>query len=255
MKKTASEFSVRLVELRSRLKLSQTELGRTLGASAMAVSRWERGQTPPAGVLIQLGILGQRTDCWFFWGLAGLTSHDIMRVMPSAKQRLALRVPLLQLVRAGATKKGLSQDPLLVALPLLPLNAAASKDKGSSNVDLDLSSPVAVLAAPNQWCPNPAYTVCLRVKGNSMEPLLHDGYIIVVDRKQNQIKTLEGSVVVAHNPHFGLVVSRFFRFGPSRMLVPDNRAHDAIPLGKGWRMIGKVLWWLGSPAEDQPQGG
>jgi DNA-binding XRE family transcriptional regulator len=245
-----SEFSSKLIELRRRLGVNQTELGKTLGASAMAVSRWERGHVPSAKVLIQLGILAQKGDCWFFWSLAGLTSHDIMQVMPVAQKRLAIQIPLLNFVRAGAPQKR-AVDAALVAIPLLPLTAAATREKGSAQIDLDSTTPEAVLAAPSRWCPNPSHTVCLRVKGNSMEPLLHDGYIIVVDRKQHQAKELEGSVIVAHNQKFGLVVSRFFRFGGSRMLVPDNRVHDAVPLNAGWRIVGKVLWWMGSPAEEQ----
>jgi len=37
------EWSEKIANFRDSLKLSQSELGKRLGASAMAVSRWERG--------------------------------------------------------------------------------------------------------------------------------------------------------------------------------------------------------------------
>jgi DNA-binding transcriptional regulator YiaG len=52
------EWAKRILALRRRLKMSQSDLGKQMNASAMAVSRWERGvQEPPANVYIQLGNL------------------------------------------------------------------------------------------------------------------------------------------------------------------------------------------------------
>jgi transcriptional regulator with XRE-family HTH domain len=94
---------MRIIELRKRLKLSQAELGRNLGSSAMAVSRWERGQLPGPGVLIRLGILSGKSDCWFFWTLTGLTAHDVTQVLPPTKAWLVegtgQRIDLLVLGR------------------------------------------------------------------------------------------------------------------------------------------------------------
>jgi len=38
------------------------------------------------------------------------------------------------------------------------------------------------------------------------------------------------------------------------MLVPDNRSHEPIHFNGGWRVIGKVLWWLGLPPRAQRLG-
>ncbi|GAC1431724.1 MAG: hypothetical protein NVS1B11_01320 [Terriglobales bacterium] len=61
-----------LIDLRHRLEMSQSELGKKLNASAMAVSRWERSvQEPPANIYIQLGNLTGDPECWYFWGRTG----------------------------------------------------------------------------------------------------------------------------------------------------------------------------------------
>src|ERR1700731_3166948 len=98
------EWAERIIPLRRRLKMSQSELGKQLNSSAMAVSRWERGvQEPPANVYIQLGNLTGDPECWYFWGRAGLHSEDLMRVLPAVRSRLRKdRMPNLRVVQAGA---------------------------------------------------------------------------------------------------------------------------------------------------------
>jgi transcriptional regulator with XRE-family HTH domain len=86
------EWARTISELRERLALSQTAFGQRLHCSAMAVSRWERGETEPsAKSYIQLGNLSGDPLCWFFWGRAGLSIADVMRVLPTARRSLHKR--------------------------------------------------------------------------------------------------------------------------------------------------------------------
>jgi|SRR5580693_10728472 transcriptional regulator with XRE-family HTH domain len=87
------DWSSRIRAFRKTLNLSQGQLGKRLKASAMAVSRWERGETEPsAKSYIQLGNLTGDPLCWFFWGRAGLSIADVMRVLPTARRRIHKRV-------------------------------------------------------------------------------------------------------------------------------------------------------------------
>ena len=241
------EWASRIIALRRRMALSQSEFGKQLNSSAMAVSRWERGvQDPPADIYIQLGNITGDPECWYFWGRAGLHSGDLMRVLPAVRSRLQKeRLPPLQIVQAGAhrlRKKGSH----LVAIPVLPVVAATHGGRGDPEVALDQVRPEAVLAAPSSWCPNPAYTSCLRVRGRSMMPLLHDGYIIAVDKSQTYRKKLYGQIVVAAHKEQGLIVSRLQRFDGTVVLAPENREHDSIASSSGdWRIVAKILWWIG----------
>ena len=83
-----------------------------------------------------------------------------------------------------------------------------------------------------------------------MEPSLLDGYIIVVDQAQTDRKKLNGNMIVAHHDRFGLVVSRFWQLKKSEALVSDNRSHDPVPWSSAWRIVGKVLWWIGEPGNE-----
>jgi phage repressor protein C with HTH and peptisase S24 domain len=104
-----------------------------------------------------------------------------------------------------------------------------------------------VMAAPIDWCPNPESTVCLRVAGNSMSPLILDGYIIAVDASDVENDNLVGQIVVAAHTEQGLLVSRLIRVDHTDALVSDQREYGSVPVtpGSEWRIVGKVLWWTG----------
>jgi SOS-response transcriptional repressor LexA len=247
--KPTPEWASMISRLRERLNLSQTDFGHELQTSAMAVSRWERGvHEPLSHSLIQLGNLTGDPDCWFFWGLAGLRSEDLMRVMPELRKRVGLsRVSNFQVVRAGSAGRSVSvKKSNLVAIPLLKISAATHGGKGDS-APLFHDAPVeSIIAAPLEWCPNPSTTSCLRVRGDSMNPLIYDGYIIVVDSAETDRAKLTGKIVVVWHKEAGLTVSRLLRFDHTDVLQPENRDYKSIALGKNrWKILGKVLWWIG----------
>ena len=237
-------------ELRDELGLNQAELGLRLHYSAMAISRWERGEQEPTDrAYIELGNLAGNPKCWNFWTRAGLHSETLLRVMPEMRERLQTSTFAdLEIVRAGiGPPKTHLQKQKLVAIPLLKVVAAAHGESGSDPTSL-LAGPVeTMIAAPGDWCPNPATTSCLRVRGNSMGPLIQDGYIVAVDSSQNDQIQLNGKIVIAWHKDRGLTVSRFRRFDHTEVLEPENHGYEAITLGakQRWAILAKVLWWIG----------
>lgn len=131
----------------------------------MAVSRWERGTMEPSGsAYLKLGNIAGDPLCWYFWRRAGLTTADVMRVLPNANRRLKqMRTDPLQVIHAGAAAaKGGTE---FVAVPLLPVFVATAGEQGDREVDLDQTLPEGLLATVRDWCPNPISTICMRVKG------------------------------------------------------------------------------------------
>lgn len=115
----------------------------------------------------------------------------------------------------------LQTETTLVAIPIFLVSITAGKESGSSHGVLDLAVPDEMLGVPKAWCPNPAETIGLHVKGESMQPLIHDGYTVFVDRKQTDEGSLDGKIVVADHDEVGLTISavlasRQFRFFYSR---------------------------------------
>lgn len=242
------EWARKIEDMRRDRKLSQEGFGGRVGVSAMAVSRWERGVSEPTGeTYIRLGNLADAPLCWFFWKRAGLRLSDITRVLPDARQRTTSNhVFDAQLVSAGSKKKISPEKADLVVIPFLPVHAGTPGVQGDQHDLTDISAE-SVLAAPRDWCPNPASTVCLRVKGDSMSPLVLDGYIIAVDTSATENDNLVGQIVVAWHREQGLLVSRLIRFDHMDALVSDRREYDSVSItaGSDWRIVGKVLWWTG----------
>ena len=208
---------------------------------------WET--EPPADAYIRLGNIADDPLCWFFWGRAGLSTADVMRVLPTAGRRLRQgRIANVQVVHAGAAGTGSLKQASFVAIPILPVRAATPGADGDEVPDLDQLKPEAMWAAPAEWCPNPARTISLRVVGNSMSPLILDGYIIAVDTSDVSRDDLVGQIVVAWNTEEKrLLVSRLIRFDHTEALVSDQREHQSVSLANesSWRIIGRVLWWTG----------
>jgi SOS-response transcriptional repressor LexA len=235
-------------ELRVRLKLSQAGLGARVGFTAMTVSRWERGaQEPPSHGYIALGNLSRDANCWFFWERAGLRSDDVLRVLPTLQRDTrASALDNFEIVSAGSGPKRATKHEL-VAVPLLKV-AAGSVGRAGDNVTLLSEAPVeGMIAAPKDWCPNPSYTSCLRVRGNSMQPLIQDGFVVAVDSSETDLSALDGKIVIAWHKDVGLTISRFRRYDHTEVLQPENTEYEAITLSpkKTWKIVAKVLWWIG----------
>lgn len=236
--------------LRHRLGLSQTAFGSRLHYSAMAVSRWESAtQEPPAQCYIQMGNLSGEPDCWTFWSRAGLKSSDLSRMFPEGRSPLyRAKFPDFDVVVAGSGKRKVDNGKRvkLVAVPLLPVHAGTRGEVGDQQPNLDQISAEEVIAAPSSWCPNPADTSCLLVKGSSMSPMIQHGDIVAVDYSQTDPGTLSGKVVVTWHREHGLSLGRFLMVQGVQMLDSENRDYQPLVLEKdrNWRIVGKVLWWV-----------
>jgi SOS-response transcriptional repressor LexA/DNA-binding transcriptional regulator YiaG len=241
------DWATTIFKLRQRLNVNQSAFGQRLYSSAMAVSRWERGtQEPTAESYIGLGILAGAPLCWYFWGRAGLSNEDLMRVMPTARTRLNSTDPdNYRIVSAGSGNKK-SEIPQVVAIPLLEVVAASHGEIGDSSSILHGAPVESMMAAPSDWCPNPTSTICLRVRGSSMSPLITDGSIVAVDTSQRDQVTLDGKIIIAWHKQMGLTVSRLKRYGPAEVLQPENGDYESVVLNgkQKWKVLAKVLWWI-----------
>jgi SOS-response transcriptional repressor LexA len=245
---THPDWAAMISRLRHRLGLSQTSFGNEIHSSAMGVSRWERGaQEPPSHCYIELGNLAGDPDCWFFWGRAGLRSEDLMRAIPKLQNRFPqLKQHNFQFVHAGTSSKK-PEKSQLVAIPLLKIVVATNGEKGDDALTLHDAPIESIIAAPKEWCPNPTSTYSLRVRGNSMNPLIYNDYILIVDSSQINRAKLDGKIVIAWNKEVGLTVSRFRRYDHTEVLHAENREYGSITLDRKnkWKIIAKVLWWIG----------
>jgi phage repressor protein C with HTH and peptisase S24 domain len=170
-----------------------------------------------------------------------------MRVLPESKKLFPKAAfPDFDIVVAGSGAKTRSKKKTqLVAVPLLSVHAGTLGEVGDKILDLNKAPAEDMIAAPSAWCPNPASTSCLRVKGMSMSPLIHDGDILAVDYSPLNHNRLDGKIVVAWHKDKGLCVSRFRRYRGVEVLEAENRDYESVTIGsdRDWRIVGKILWW------------
>ena len=86
--------------------------------------------------------------------------------------------------------------------------------------------------------------LCIEVVGDSMQPTIHDGDILLLDR--SQIEPLSGQIFILHTPD-GLIVKRLRRTGRKWMLISDNPAYEPRPVGREDRIVGRVAWAGAAP--------
>jgi transcriptional regulator with XRE-family HTH domain len=244
-----TEWAEQIRNLRQRLGISQGELARKLDCSAMTVSRWENGQlAPTARYYVELGKLAGKQDCWFYWGRAGLQSSDIMPVLTERERKQFSAYPNhIELAAAGSgARQETSRKSKVVPIPVLQATVGTHGGQGDRHGNLSYIPAREVMGAPVEWCPNPSYTSLLRVRGHSMEPLIHDGDIAAVDSSQTDRARLDGKIVIVTNEEKGLCVSRLRRYPKFDVLESENRDYQAVVLGKssGWRIVARVLWWI-----------
>jgi SOS-response transcriptional repressor LexA len=242
------EWARKILRIRRRMGLTQSEFASRLHYSAMALSRWERGtHEPPAQAYIQIGnLVGERESSWF-WERAGFKSSDLSKMLPEGQGILRKAAfPDFEIVMAGSHKKNNhgALKARLVAIPVLAAHAATHGGKGDQFLDLDEVPAQEMIAAPAVWCPHPADTTCLRVRGASMSPLINDDDIVAVDRSATDPCELSGKIVVTWQRENGLTLSRFLLVNGVQLLESENRDYEAVKLGKNRSIIGKVLWWI-----------
>jgi SOS-response transcriptional repressor LexA len=136
--------------------------------------------------------------------------------------------------------------PQLVAIPLLDIHAGTLGQAGGPFSDFTSAPVEQVIAAPAMWCPHPAHTNCLRVKGTSMSPFIDNGDIVAVDAAQTNPKDLGGKIVVSRHRKIGLVLARFISTDGTHLLQSENHDYAPVPVDKDrkWQIVGKVLWWI-----------
>lgn len=242
-----TEWAEQIRNLRQKLGISQGELARKLDCSAMTVSRWENGLLAPTSrCYIELGKLAGKQDCWFYWGRAGLQSSDVVPFL-NERERKQFPVGTEQQMELAAAGSGARRQKV-VPIPVLQATAGTHGGQGDRHGNLNYIPAREIMGAPLEWCPNPGYTSLLRVRGHSMEPLIHDGDIAAVDSSQTDRAQLDGKVVIVTSEEKGLCVSRLRRYPKFDVLESENREYQAVVLGKssGWRVVARVLWWISS---------
>ena len=211
----------------------------------MTISRWERGLLQPSAEhFIQLGNLGNQTEAWFFWEMAGIQAAKMVEALGGTSRRK--KAPGNARFDTGNDRRVLLSGKAAntVGVPLLKTVAGTHGTPGDRRNSLRTVPTAEIIAVPASWCPNPTYTSLLRVSGSSMQPAIRDRDIVAVDAYQVDRRRLYGQVVVVTSETSGLSVSRLRHYDSIDVLEAEDRQYEPVILKKsaGSRIIGRVLW-------------
>lgn len=182
-------YEDRLAWRMGQLELSNAELARRVQVTAGNVSHWRRGQRPDGGNLIKLCRALRTNPQWLLDGVGDPDFHDEAAVPVT-------RVPLISWVQAGEAAEVF--DPY-------SKGAAESWIESAANVS--------------------ERSFALRVRGDSMEPVIPDGAIVIVDPT---IEPTNGAIVVVRfEDGDEATIKKLVHDGNAKWLKPINPAYQA----------------------------
>jgi phage repressor protein C with HTH and peptisase S24 domain len=108
---------------------------------------------------------------------------------------------------------------------------------------------------PAAWCPKPQNCVAIRVTGDSMSPILEEGYVVLIDLTQKDPKRLVNEMVAARDSEGGVTIKWLRKIGKYFMLVPQHTSQrhepQMIESDDDWAVVGKVIRWIGEPPKSK----
>lgn len=212
---------------------------------------WEKGRREPTvAQYLVLGKLAGPPEGWFFFRRAGLSDSDIYPFMADVQDRVlsrieGKRIQPIKVVPRDAIKGGRRKAMEVghVAIPLLsdPTAAGSPRIIDEQVIERDIVVPAEVVR-------HPLDTVCIKVSGDSMAPILQEGYIVVVDAAQRDPARLVHQMVVVKEltgDDAGITIKWLDRLGREYILAPENKAYRLQAMTRDHHLIGRVIWWHG----------
>ena len=205
-----------MLEARKTVGFTQLQLAQLLGTSQATVARWEKGtDSPPGPAFAAIADLVTEDQRPFWLDLAGLPVPE--RQTPTH----AREVPLLKDPAAAGTPRVLDENEIEAVIPF-----------------------------PRDWLPRGGKLYAVRVAGDSMSPILNDGYVVLIDTTQRDPKKLVEKMVAAREGD-GVTIKWLRHADGVYMLQPQHSsARHQVRVMKSesdHSIVGAVVMWIGQP--------
>ncbi|GAA4880018.1 helix-turn-helix transcriptional regulator [Ferrimonas pelagia] len=221
-------IGTRIRQRRQELNLTQAALAKVVGVSRVSVTQWESGETSPKGS--NLVAVSAKLQCDTAW----LVNGDKSKAPKSSK-----------LMPISAWDNNTTLDADEVEVPFfseVELSAGSGTYAVNENPGPKLRFAKSTLR--KSGVPE-ASAACVRVSGNSMEPVLPDGATVGINTADTQIADGKMYAVEYHGM---LLVKRLFRQPEGIELHSFNREeHPTRMITKDdmeqFRVLGRVFWY------------
>jgi SOS-response transcriptional repressor LexA len=210
------EIAQALKAARGALGYKQTDLAALLGCSQGTITRWERAiDSPPISAITILSrIVPEEQRA--FWLEAGAIQDSAPAELKDTREVSLLRDPA-----ACGTPRALDEREI--------------ED---------------VISFPRKWLPRGGSICAIRVTGDSMSPILQEGYIALIDTSRRDVKSLENCMVAARDGD-GVTLKWLRKQGQMYLLVPEytSQRHPVMVWTNSddKAIVGEVVKWIGEP--------
>lgn len=225
------QIGMRLMQRRKALGLSQEELARAAGYSGQsAVREIESGGVRKPGKLLELAAaLGVRPE-WLSTGLGSMLADGAAPV-PGRRVQSGHQQPY-------------EEDSFADRFTLVPRYAV----QASTGPGLEVQSEQIVdhLAFKTEWLRaamglDPSKLALITARGDSMEPAIGDGDLLLLDMRE--LRTLDPSIYVVRMEH-SLIAKRLQRLTDGRIRIQsDNPLYSAENVHPSEiQILGRIVW-------------
>ena len=217
-----------------------------VGEHRQTIDNYLVGRMPRAAFLKKLA---EKKDININWLLTGKGPKELSATaVREAKVRYGAEAAI-NIITKDEYKKLLRDQRSAEALILMPLiSEAVAVDDPLGIKEKDIESFVII---SQKWVKQEHTYRCLRVRGNSMHPIISDGFIIAIDLTENDPLRLESQVVAARYQD-SVIIKYLLLTERDYILTPHNMTEYkpiAIPRTAPNPIIGKVAWWWGKQKE------
>lgn len=212
---------------------TQMALAEALGVNRSAITQAKLRNAVPQKWILTLARRYSLSPDWLEFGTG--TPEEAGRLKKGAS------VSKIGLWNAGGRFGNLQAGGELQLVP----KAAARLCAGGGSFEVD-AVPVAEYPLPRAWLAglgNPSSMVFMDVVGDSMEPGIYDGDMVLVDTSNHFVSP---DKIFAVGFDDAIYLKRVERVGDTLRLLSDNAAYAAIELRGdelgSFRVIGKMVW-------------
>lgn len=218
------------------------------GVSESVVRKWRHGQSDPSREnLVSIAKAGNVNLLWLATGEGEITSKEESSRFDAFDDIDRSGVRLGHSEDARRARLGLDEPEAMSDFALIPFyDVEASAGHGRW---VDEETQLSQMAFRKDWLRekslNPARCALIKAKGDSMEPTLHDGDILLIDTSIDAIKD-DAIYIVQADGH--LTVKRIQQgWDGSIVIISDNPRYEkqTIPSAqaKALKIAGRVRWY------------
>lgn len=224
---------------------TQVEFARLCSVSQVAVSRWESGiDQPTSSAYARLAMLAGESYRGYFSDLSGLPPQ-----YPGGEKWFQRTEGLAVSRVPGFIRQ---KEPIVEEnrkIPFLRDAALAGTPMGT-----DQQFIAEFLTLPAHWFKDESELCAVMVSGSSMEPIINDQSIVIIDTLHKHPRDLVGSMVaVRHND--GVAVKWLRKDANVYLLMSQHASADdpviVLRPKSDLSMIGRVVKWIGTPSSAE----